>query len=482
MKRITAILLCFLLVFFVSACGSVVSPSPAATAAVPQTPEPTPAPDYSLQAAEAANTCVVNMFTLGYDDARVTRFDFNSDGVEDWLVFKQTENPQGAWLTLDGSEPAYCPVILYDSSAAGDIHLYYSAPLGTAVLNKFYSTAGYSESVYYGFDGFVGAELAYFKSSWDEGDVWQLQGVMCSQEEMDAYIASLSLSEPGESVSVSGYREFSLDLPSEALGDAARKLDALSFASCLASGDIDGDGQADYMFRLSREYYGVECLGELYLMSGSMLTDYDSYAAGTWTDCCLVLSSNSGSPKGCVVFDHLDYEARFREAVFASGAELAGLGADGQYRLRLYSDLMSETAGGWLAYAELMQRVTVTDEALRASLGDEYDVSYGDGYERIYAEEADFIYYRHSEDEPWTVCYMSELAATDRIASGVVFVPDTAGFDDWYCETMFGIAREVATLPELFDMPGDFPSLYSEEVLVDVSGGEITLVTLPYSP
>ena len=47
---------------------------------------------------------------------------------------------------------------------------------------------------------------------------------------------------------------------------------------------------------------------------------------------------------------------------------------------------------------------------------------------------------------------------------------------------MFGIAREVATLPELFDMPGDFPSLYSEEVLVDVSGGEITLVTLPYSP
>ncbi|MFR5781570.1 MAG: hypothetical protein ACLUEK_06895, partial [Oscillospiraceae bacterium] len=83
---------------------------------------------------------------------------------------------------------------------------------------------------------------------------------------MDAYIASLSLSEPGESVSVSGYREFSLDLPSEALGDVARKLDALSFASCLASGDIDGDGQADYMFRLSREYYGVECLGELYLM------------------------------------------------------------------------------------------------------------------------------------------------------------------------------------------------------------------------
>ena len=408
-----------------------VSPSPAASAAVPQTPEPTPAPDYSLQAAEAANTCVVNMFTLGYDDARVTRFDFNSDGVEDWLVFKQTENPQGAWLTLDGSEPAYCPVILYDSSAAGDIHLYYSAPLGTAVLNKFYSTAGYSESVYYGFDGFVGAELAYFKSSWDEGDVWQLQGVMCTQEEMDAYIASLSLSEPGESVSVSGYREFSLDLPSEALGDVARKLDALSFASCLASGDIDGDRQADYMFRLSREYY---------------------------------------------------YEARFREAVFASGVELAGLGADGQYRLRLYSDLMSETAGGWLAYAELMQRVTVTDEALRASLGDEYDVSYGDGYERIYAEEADFIYYRHSEDEPWTVCYVSELAATDRIASGVVFVPDTAGFDDWYCETMFGIAREVGTLPELFDMPGDFPSLYSEEVLVDVSGGEITLVTLPYSP
>ncbi|MFR3290079.1 MAG: hypothetical protein ACLTSG_07265 [Lachnospiraceae bacterium] len=99
---------------------------------------------------------------------------------------------------------------------------------------------------------------------------------------MDAYIASLSLSEPGESVSVSGYREFSLDLPSEALGDVARKLDALSFASCLASGDIDGDGQADYMFRLSREYYGVECLGELYLMSGSMLTDYDSYAAGTY--------------------------------------------------------------------------------------------------------------------------------------------------------------------------------------------------------
>lgn len=49
MKRITAILLCFLLVFFVSACGSVVSPSPAATAAVPQTPEPTPAPDYSLR-------------------------------------------------------------------------------------------------------------------------------------------------------------------------------------------------------------------------------------------------------------------------------------------------------------------------------------------------------------------------------------------------------------------------------------------------
>lgn len=120
-----------------------------------------------------------------------------------------------------------------------------------------------------------------------------------------------------------------------------------------------------------------------------------------------------------MVFDHLDYEARFREAVFASGAELAGLGADGQYRLRLYSDLMSETAGGWLAYAELMQRVTVTDEALRASLGDEYDVSYGDGYERIYAEEADFIYYRHSEDEPWTVCYMSELAATDRIASAL---------------------------------------------------------------
>ena len=77
---------------------------------------------------------------------------------------------------------------------------------------------------------------------------------------------------------------------------------------------------------------------------------------------------------------------------------------------------------------------------------------------------------------------MSELAATDRIASGVVFVPDTAGFCDWDCETVFGIAREVATLPGLFDMPGDFPSPFSGEGLVDVSGGEITLVTLPYSP
>lgn len=166
-----------------------------------------------------------------------------------------------------------------------------------------------------------------------------------------------------------------------------------------------------------------------------------------------------------MVFDHLDYEARFREAVFASGAELAGLGADGQYRLRLYSDLMSETAGGWLAYAELMQRVTVTDEALRASLGDEYDVSYGDGYERIYAEEADFIYYRHSEDEPWTVCYMSELAATDRIASGVVFVPDTAGFDDWYCETMFGIAVRSALCRSSSTCPAISPRFTAKRYL-----------------
>lgn len=83
---------------------------------------------------------------------------------------------------------------------------------------------------------------------------------MCTQEEMDAYIASLSLSEPGESVSVSGYREFSLDLPSEALGDVARKLDACLSPPAWPPATLTATGQADYMFRLSREYYGVECL------------------------------------------------------------------------------------------------------------------------------------------------------------------------------------------------------------------------------
>lgn len=109
MKRIFFALLA-LLMLILSACGSTVDSTPTAAAGTPASvtdppsaaPTATPEPDYSAFVAELANFCVVNMFTCYYDNAVVTRFDFDSDGVQDWLVYKQADDPHGAWLMLDG--------------------------------------------------------------------------------------------------------------------------------------------------------------------------------------------------------------------------------------------------------------------------------------------------------------------------------------------------------------------------------------------
>lgn len=126
MKRIFFALLA-LLMLILSACGSTVDSTPTAAAGTPASvtdppsaaPTATPEPDYSAFVAELANFCVVNMFTCYYDNAVVTRFDFDSDGVQDWLVYKQADDPHGAWLMLDGAVPASRPPYSTTSAPPG---------------------------------------------------------------------------------------------------------------------------------------------------------------------------------------------------------------------------------------------------------------------------------------------------------------------------------------------------------------------------
>lgn len=494
MKRFALFLLCLLLLLSASACGSRAAAPTVPQAEAPEellpssppTPSPTPELDYSACLAELVNFCVANMYTRYYDNAEVTRFDLNSDGVPDWLVYKQAEDPRGAWLMLDGSVPAESPAILYDISAAGGIQIYYSETLGSAVVYKYYGTSGYSVGYYLAFDREPGRCLAYSSSVWEHDDVfsleWQIDGENCGEEEWNAYVDSLALVEPGEPEPASNWKNMSLDLPADALGGLAGRLAELPIVYEQYSGDIDGDGVDDHFFVLSTGAYGVNDLGERYYMSGDTLSEYDSYAVGAWGDCDLLLLSNAGSPTAGVVEDYDTCISSFREAAFSGGRELSGIEADGDYKLCLYKDLVSRTDGGWLAYAELMKPVTVSDEALRAGLGDGYDVSYENGYQRIYDEDGWHIYHRSSDSESWTVSAMSDVVLNEAADTGIVFIPDAATYEDYMNETMFGIAREVTSLPELFETSLEGFTYSNIDVIVTVSGGEISNILFPYSP
>ena len=494
MKRIFFALLA-LLMLILSACSSTVDSTPTAAAGTPASvtdppsaaPTATPEPDYSAFVAELANFCVVNMFTCYYDNAVVTRFDFDSDGVQDWLVYKQADDPHGAWLMLDGAVPAESPAVLYDVSAAGDIRILYSETLGSAVVNKFYGSVGNSVDYYFTFDGVPGTRLAYYSSVWEHDDVFtvvrQIDGADdCGEEEWNAYIDSLALTEPGGSVPASDWQSMSLDLPAEALDSVAGSLSLLPIVYEHSSGDIDGDGIADHYMVLSTGAYGVNDLGELYFLSGDTLSEYDSYAVGAWGDCHLLLLSNSGSPTASIVSDYDSCVRSFREAAFSGGEALSGIEADGDYQLTLYKALVTEAEGGWLAYAELKQPVTVSDEALRQGLGDEYDVSDNGSYQSIYAGNAGYIYNRSTDSEPWTVCAMSDVVLTEVTAAGLVFIPGTATYDDSMSSMMFGVVREVNSLPELFEPPFEYITYDTIDVIVTVSGGEISHILYPYSP
>lgn len=494
MKRIFFALLA-LLMLILSACSSTVDSTPTAAAGTPASvtdppsaaPTATPEPDYSAFVAELANFCVVNMFTCYYDNAVVTRFDFDSDGVQDWLVYKQADDPHGAWLMLDGAVPAASPAVLYDVSAAGDIRILYSETLGSAVVNKFYGSVGNSVDYYFTFDGVPGTRLAYYSSVWEHDDVFtvvrQIDGADdCSEEEWNAYIDSLALTEPGGSVPASDWQSMSLDLPAEALDSVAERLSLLPIVYEQYSADIDGDGVDDHFFILSTGAYGVNNLGEQYYMSGDTLSKYDSYAVGSWGNCYLLLRSNGGSPTAGVVESCDDYVSQFREAAFSSGEALSGIESDGDYQLDLYKNLITQTDGGWLAYAELMRPATVSDEALRQGLGDEYDVSDNGSYQSIYAGEAGYIYYRGTDSEPWRVNAMSDVVLTEVAAAGLVFIPDTATYDDSMSSMMFGVVREVNSLPELFEPPFEYITYDTIDVIVTVSGGEISHILYPYSP
>ena len=478
-----------------SACGSTVDSTPTAAAGTPASvtdptsaaPTATPEPDYSAFVAELANFCVVNMFTCYYDNAVVTRFDFDSDSVQDWLVYKQADDPHGAWLMLDGAVPAESPAVLYDVSAAGDIRILYSETLGSAVVNKFYGSVGNSVDYYFTFDGVPGTQLAYYSSIWEHDDVFtvvrQIDGADdCSEEEWNAYIDSLALTEPGSSVPASDWQSMPLDLPAEALDSVAGSLSLLPIVYEHSSGDIDGDGIADHYMVLSTGAYGVNDLGEQYFMSGDTLSEYDSYAVGAWGDCHLLLLSNSGSPTASIVSDYDSCVRSFREAAFSGGETLSGIEADGDYQLTLYKALVTEAEGGWLAYAELMRPVTVPDEALRQGLGDEYVVFDDGSYQSIYAGNAGYIYNRSTDSEPWTVCAMSDVVLTEVTAAGLVFIPGTATYDDSMSSMMFGVVREVNSLPELFEPPFEYITYDTIDVIVTVSGGEISHILYPYSP
>lgn len=494
MKRIFFALLA-LLMLILSACGSTVDSTPTAAAGTPASvtdptsaaPTATPEPDYSAFVAELANFCVVNMFTCYYDNAVVTRFDFDSDSVQDWLVYKQADDPHGAWLMLDGAVPAESPAVLYDVSAAGDIRILYSETLGSAVVNKFYGSVGNSVDYYFTFDGVPGTQLAYYSSIWEHDDVFtvvrQIDGADdCSEEEWNAYIDSLALTEPGSSVPASDWQSMPLDLPAEALDSVAGSLSLLPIVYEHSSGDIDGDGIADHYMVLSTGAYGVNDLGEQYFMSGDTLSEYDSYAVGAWGDCHLLLLSNSGSPTASIVSDYDSCVRSFREAAFSGGETLSGIEADGDYQLTLYKALVTEAEGGWLAYAELMRPVTVPDEALRQGLGDEYVVFDDGSYQSIYAGNAGYIYNRSTDSEPWTVCAMSDVVLTEVTAAGLVFIPGTATYDDSMSSMMFGVVREVNSLPELFEPPFEYITYDTIDVIVTVSGGEISHILYPYSP
>lgn len=489
MKRILIVLLCLCLAASFSGCGSLQDPAlPEATVAdsavESEEPLPTPGPDFTEQLAYISNICCIYLYTEMEDGTQLTRFDFNGDDIDDWLVYKPCSDPHGAWLLLAGGDPYAEADVVFDRSAAGDVRIYYSPVLDCAIVNKFFSTAGYSMSDYIIYDGQPGDLVASSTRQWLFSDfvenTYQVLGSDADSEKLQDYINSLELCEPGELQDVGGWTQFDLDVQSGDLDIFARQLSELPFVWEYISGDIDGDGVLDYYYLIMGDVCGIDSFNTEYYEGGSSLVSkYKMDDARMYGNSAMLLLSNNGDTIFKFEDDSYENRVEMRELNSQSMDMLQGIEEDGDYVLTLYADMITEKDGGWLAYAEMESSVTIPDDELRAALGDKYEISYGEGYQDIYVDDI-LSYTRGDDSDPWYVLE-DAIVVSKTVGRGYIFVPGTSTFEDSMSLIMFGLTREVHTLPELF-APPDYITYPYGSSLISVSGGEITNVTLLYSP
>ena len=429
--------------------------------------------------AELAAVITARMFANG-NSCDAYRLDFNSDGVEDWAFEKTGGDIRGCWMFIDGAETCPQPDVFYDISAAGGINVSYSGALGQIVIEKFYGSAGLSMSAYAAYDGEAHDYAAEMEKSWDSPGTYVVDGVEASQEEYDAAVAALELTQLSGARSLSDGSQLGFAMPDGAFSRVGDMLSGLPFIEEAGYADADGDGTDELVLLCFSAEDAPAGLDVGYYEAGNSPSSYDGWGVGSWGNAAAVLYSS-----GLLQFVSWDEAGRILagETVSTAG-ELTGIEQDGDYFLKIYRDGLTRTGGGYTAYAELMQAVTYTDEEMEAMLPElgDYTRTDNNGYEEIRYFDGAFV--RRYGESVWTSYGPSDMVELEVAGSGTVFVPDSAELTDDQSAMNFGVVREVNNLEEMFsvDVYGGEFEYNPIEVIATVSGGAITALNMYYSP
>lgn len=241
MKRIIAFLLALTLVFGICACGKSNNGSAGSDT------ESKTAQDY----AEAAYVAMISMMSGMYDGntTKVYRFDYDHDGIDDWLV--HYDDAQQFWMLFKGGESQPTPTIFFNWGAAGSLQLLYSEADDSIYIKNAYSVITHGYESYFCYDGTAHdycLSTSYVddpSAAVESGKYYYIGEKETTQQEYEKELNKLELRELPDATR--GFSSF-FDQPADMLESIAELISQYPFVTECFTKDIDGDGVDEYIF------------------------------------------------------------------------------------------------------------------------------------------------------------------------------------------------------------------------------------------
>ncbi len=189
-----------------------------------------------------------------FEDYEIYRFDYNHDGIDDWIIYE----PYGygscdRCLLFDGGCVDYYPEICINSSMQGELNIYKSGNgnfyFEDAITD--YRYAGDSE--YFCYNGeFQEICLSYSYEHTteectedDKRTSYAVNGKSCTEAEYNEYLSKLRLTKlTGGEMSFNRY----LDIPDAIFDEVIERVSEFPFVYNCSIKDVDGDGKDEFVF------------------------------------------------------------------------------------------------------------------------------------------------------------------------------------------------------------------------------------------